>query len=110
MEKKKRYGSVIALRPEHADYYKKLHANPWPEVLKTIKDCHIENYSIYLFNNMLFSYFEYTGDDYDADMQKMASDPITQEWWKECKPCQLPLKERKESEWWADMDEVFHLD
>ncbi len=110
MAQKRRYGSVIKVRPEKLAYYKRLHADPWEGVLKTIKACNIENYSIYLHDGYLFSYFEYTGDDYDADMAKMALDPITQEWWAECKPCQLPLNPQNPGEWWTDMEEVFHLD
>jgi len=28
----------------------------------------------------LSSYFEYVGNDFEADMAKMAADPTTQEW------------------------------
>ncbi|MDR0585539.1 MAG: L-rhamnose mutarotase [Treponema sp.] len=106
----KRYGSVIGVRPEKLDEYKKLHAAVWPDVLKMIADCNIKNYSIYYHNGLLFSYFEYTGDNYEADMAKMAADPATQKWWDVCKPCQRPLESRKEGEWWADAEEVFHCD
>ncbi len=101
---------VIRVKPEKLEEYKKLHANPWPGVLKTIKECHIRNYSIFYHDGYLFSYFEYTGDNYEEDMKKMADDPVTQEWWKLCKPCQEPLSSRQEGEWWAEMEEVFHLD
>lgn len=106
----KRYGSVIKINPEKIDIYKKLHANPWPEINAMIKECNIQNYSIYLKDEYLFSYFEYIGSDFEADMAKMAADPMTQKWWDECKPCQIPIKTRKEGEWWADMEEVYHLD
>lgn len=43
-------------------------------------------------------------------MARMAADPVTQEWWAVCMPCQEPLETRKEGEWWADMAEVFHHD
>lgn len=110
---KKRYGSVIGLKPEKVEEYKLLHANAWPAVLQTIKDCNIQNYSIYLrrLDNgkfYLFSYFEYVGTDFEADMAKMAADPTTQKWWRLCKPCQVPLPDRAQDEWWADMEEVFH--
>jgi L-rhamnose mutarotase len=39
----------------------------------------------------------------------MAADSETQRWWKECKPCQLPLENRKEGQWWLDLEEVFHF-
>ena len=109
----KRYGSVIGVRDEKLAEYKRLHAAVWPGVLKMIKECHIQNYSIYLRKmpdgrHYLFSYFEYTGADFAADMATMAADPTTQKWWAECKPCQQPLEDRAQGEWWAGMEEVFH--
>lgn len=110
----KRFGSVIGVRKEKIAAYKKLHAAVWPEVLKKIKQCHIRNYSIYLHKlggkYYLFSYFEHTGKDIDADLARMAADPMTQKWWAVCKPCQKPIPDRKKGEWWAGMEEVFHCD
>jgi len=106
----KRYGSVLRLRPEAEEEYKRYHANVWPEVLDKIRKCNIRNYSIYLKDGYLFGYYEYHGADYQADMAKMAADPKTQEWWKIMMPMQEPLTTRREGEWWADMEEVFHLD
>ena len=85
-----RYGMLTGLKAEQVERYKKLHAAVWPGVLKTIKECKIQNYSIFLKDTgrqqyFLFGYFEYTGDDYEADMAKMAADPTTQEW---CAPLQ----------------------
>jgi L-rhamnose mutarotase len=109
-----RYGSVIGLNPDKIDEYKRLHAAVWPDVLKMIKQCNIRNYSIYLRQlegrHYLFSYFEYTGTDFAADMAKMAADATTQRWWEHCMPCQAPLVDRKAGEWWANMEEVFHAD
>jgi len=110
-----RYASVIGLHPEKIDAYKQLHAAVWPEVLAKISECGIRNYSIFLRqlpdgNHYLFSYFEYVGDDFEADMKKMAGDPHTQDWWKVCQPCQNPLPDRAEGEWWSAMEEVFHHD
>jgi L-rhamnose mutarotase len=111
----KRYGTVIGLHSDKLDQYTRLHAAVWPEVLKMIHQCNIRNYSIYLRRlpdgqHYLFSYFEYTGGDFDADMAKMAADPVTQQWWELCKPCQVPLADRAPGQWWATMDEVFHQD
>jgi L-rhamnose mutarotase len=111
----KRYGMVIGLNADKIDEYKKLHAAVWPDVLRMIKECHIRNYSIYLRQlddgqHYLFSYFEYTGSDFAADMAKMAADPTTQRWWSCCQPCQKPLAHRAPDEWWAGMEEVFHCD
>jgi L-rhamnose mutarotase len=110
-----RYGSVIGVKEDMLEKYKELHANPWPQVNKQITECNIQNFSIYLTQfpdgkYYLFSYFEYTGDDFDADMKKMADDPMTQKWWKETDPCQFGLENRPEGEWWKSMEEVYHLD
>jgi L-rhamnose mutarotase len=43
-------------------------------------------------------------------MAKMAADPTTQKWWRVCRPCQIPLRDRQKGEWWAGMEEVFHQD
>ena len=113
--KVKRCGMVIGLKAEKLEEYRKLHAAVWPDVLAMIRKCHIQNYSIHLrqFDDgryWLFSYFEYTGDDFDADMARMAADPATQKWWSLCKPCQAPLNGCAETSWWAPMEEVFHAD
>lgn len=105
-----RYGMVLKVRPERIEEYKEYHAAVWPGVAKMITECNITNYSIYLKDGFLFSYFEYVGDDFEADMAKMAADPVTQEWWDIMMPMQEPLPTRKEGEWWAEMEEVFHQD
>ncbi len=99
----KRYAWVIGVRPEKLAEYKRLHAAVWPDVLQMIKACHIERYSIYLRQlddgrHYLFSYLEYVGKDFAGDMAKMAADPTTQKWWEVCKPCQVPLANRREGE------------
>lgn len=108
----KRYGSIIGLQPDRIAEYKRLHAAVWPDVLKQIRASNITNYSIFLKEpeNLLFAYFEYVGDDYEADMAAMTADPKTQDWWAVCMPCQKPLDSRRPGEWWADMEEVFHTD
>jgi L-rhamnose mutarotase len=101
---------VLKVRPEKFQEYRKLHAAVWPGVLKMIAECNIRNYSIYHKDGYLFSYFEYVGDDFDADMVKMAADETTRKWWALCEPCQQPLETRVPGEWWAGMEEVFHCD
>jgi len=106
-----RMAHVIRLRPEHRDAYTRLHAEVWPQVLDRLRASHITNYSIFLREPemLMFSYWEYTGDDFAADSAAIAADPITQEWWRMCGPMQAPLDTRAAGEWWAGMSEVFHL-
>lgn len=105
-----RYGMAIRLRPEAEAAYKIYHQAVWPEVLDRITACNIRNYSIFLHAGTLFAYFEYNGEDYKADMQKMADDPKTQEWWAIMNPMQEPLTTHGEGDWWTSLEEVFHTD
>lgn len=103
---------VTKVKPEHLDRYCELHADVWPGVLRQIKDCNIRNYSIFLKTmpdgeHYLFSYLEYTGTDFDADMQSMAADPETQRWWDVCKPCLAPVEPMPPGEVWSPMQQVF---
>ncbi len=106
----RRYGMTIRLRPEAEAEYRRFHRSVWPEVLATITACNLRNYTIFLENDVLFGYFEYIGEDFGADMAKMAADPKTQEWWTIMKPMQVPSPDRREGDWWTNMDEVFHTD
>ena len=64
----------------------------------------------YRYGDLLFAYMEYHGDDFDADMAKMAADETTQKWWDLCMPMQKPVDDRAEGEWWKTIEEVFHCD
>jgi len=105
----KRVHQIVKVKPECLAKYKELHANIWLDVAKAITESNIENYSIAFRDGLLFTYFEYVGNDFDADMAKMAAAPITQEWWAVCKPCLTPVESEKVSDCWADMEEVFYL-
>ena len=105
-----RFGQTIKLKPEGIQKYIDYHADPWPGVNQKLKEANISRYSIYIKEDTLFAYFEYTGEDYEKDMELIAADPTTQEWWSLVKPLMEPLPTRKEGEFWADMEEIFHLD
>jgi L-rhamnose mutarotase len=107
-----RMGMVIGLKPPkgrgiQAASCGRVAGNP-----ALISDCNITNYSIFLkrAGKPAVRHWEYAGTDFDADMAKMAAHPKNQEWWSVCMPCQKPLATRKEGEWWAMMEEVFHHD
>ncbi|HVZ64564.1 MAG TPA: L-rhamnose mutarotase [Lacunisphaera sp.] len=109
----RRFHAVTGLRPEKADDYFKLHAAVWPGVLKMIRQANIRNFSIAVKEIdgklYLLSYYEYVGDDYEADMKRIAADPETQRWWRETEPCQLPLPDAAAKRTiWADAREVFY--
>lgn len=107
-----RMGMVIGIQPERIAEYKRLHVEVWPEILAGLSAANIRNYSIYLREpeNLLFGYWEYVGTDFAGDMNALAAQDVTKRWWDACMPCQAPLESRSKDEWWAAMEEVFHLD
>jgi len=110
-----RYGMVIGLKPEAIERYEDLHANPWSGVLDQLDRSHLRDFSIWTIElhpgeHYLFGYFEYDGDDLEADMAVMAEDATTQKWWAETDPCQTPIPTAVEGEQWTMMREVFFHD
>lgn len=105
-----RVAEVIHVDEALVDEYERLHAECWPEVLNRLRTSKVTNYSIYRHGTLLFSYFEYTGDDYAADMAAIAGDPVTQRWWRLCRPMQHPVEGRAQGEWWHALPEIFHLE
>ncbi|EWM10386.1 L-rhamnose mutarotase [Kutzneria sp. 744] len=105
-----RHAAVIRLRPEQEAEYRALHAAVWPAVLTTLTRANVRNYSIFLRDGLLFSYLEYVGQDHAADMARVAADPETRRWWTFTDPCQQPVDTAAAGEWWAPMEELFHLD
>jgi len=106
----RRVATVIRLRPDKEQEYRRLHADVWPGVLDRMTRSNIHNYSIFLRDGVLFGYYEYVGDDYDADMAAVRADPESQRWWTLTDPCQEPVPTAAAGEWWAPAKELFHLD
>jgi L-rhamnose mutarotase len=106
----RRVAAVTRLRPENEAEYRRLHVAVWPGVLAALKAAHVRNYSIYLRDGMLFSYLEYSGSDYAADMAAIAADATTQEWWRLTDACQEPLDSADPHGPWAPAEELFHLE
>jgi len=76
----------------------------WPELAGLISQSGIRNYTIYLYDQQLFSYLEV--DDWQKAMDFLAKQPIAVEWQK----LMSPLMEADDpSSPWQLMEEVFHL-
>ena len=102
---------VIKIKPEKLEEYKRLHADSNPGVRDLLNKYHMHSFSIFLLEiddeYYEFGYYEYTGDDYEGDMAKLAAEERNIEWLKICDPMQIPLKGHKS---WVMMEEVFHND
>ena len=106
----RRVAQIIQLNPDDEAAYIRYHKQVWPAVLATIAECNMGNYSIFLRNGLLFSYFEYYGTNFADDMRKMSACPETQRWWSIMDPMQSPVADAPPGERWSGMHEVFHFD
>ena len=106
----KRIAQVIGVAPDKAEEYIALHKDVPAAVAEHLTRCGYRNYSIFLWDSLLFSYIEYVGDDYEKDLALMAEHEPTRAWWKLVGPLQVPVATRNEGEWWASIQEVYHQD
>jgi L-rhamnose mutarotase len=104
----KRVGMVIELRPEHLAEYRRLHADGHPGVRDLLSKYHLRNFSIFLHQVagrwLEFGYYEYHGEDFEADMAALAAEPRNQDWLVRCDPMQAPLENETG---WAMMEQVY---
>ena len=104
----KRVGMITGIKPDMIEEYKRLHADSNPGVRDLLTKYNMRNFSIYLQQIegkwYEFGYYEYTGDDFDSDMEKLAVEPRNIEWLKVCDPMQISLPG---SNGWVEMERVF---
>ncbi len=105
-----RMGMVIRLKADRVAEYKALHAAPWPEMDAALRAANIQNYSIFLQEpeNILFGYWEYTGQDYQADMAALGALELIRRWLTLTHACQSPMVEGGKG--WSMMEQVYRLD
>jgi len=106
----KRVGMVIGIKEDRLEEYKSLHAESNPGVRDLLRAVHIHNFSIYVSQlpdgkYYLFGYYEYIGNDYEADMAQLDSKPRVKEWLAMCSSMQVPLPNESE---WKEMDAVYY--
>jgi len=114
----KRFAQIVKLKPEFVGKYKEAHAAVWPEVLKAIKGCNVQDYSIFHDpeTHILFASFKYVGYDYAGDMERMRENPKVREWWAMTDSWQESMVpgatksdvEPPSASWWKPIEEVFY--
>lgn len=101
---------VIGVREDRLDEYRELHRDTHPGVRDLLAKANMRNFSIFLTtladgNPYLFGYYEYHGDNYEADMAWLDAEPRNKEWLSMTDPMQIPLPGHDS---WKVMDEVYH--
>ena len=129
----RRFGAAIKLLPLEYQRYRQLHDNVWPQVHYACTSPIFETFPYFTtrkrrpcFNTLnglgTWQAKSLTRREeqalFEKDMNAIASDPVTREWWMECEPCQepfsqwlpgsLPLSKGGKGDWWAPMECVCH--
>jgi len=100
-----RVAFVMQLEPGQEELYREKHDAIWPEMVATLHDFGISNYSIFRGGLTLFAYLEC------ADPARLAAqrdNPVVQRWWAMMRP--LMVYNADGTPWSEPIDEVFHLD
>ncbi len=105
----KRVAMVIKVKADRLDEYLKLHSDSEPGVRDLLSKYNMRNFSIFLTqledgNYYEFGYWEYWGDDFEADMAAMEKEPRNREWLEMCDPMQIPLQGEKG---WREMQRIY---
>ena len=106
----KRIGMIIGIKPDRIAAYEALHAASNQGVRDLLDKYHMHNFSIYIHkmddsHYYLFAYYEYTGNDYEADMATMAKELRNIAWLSKTDAMQIPFPGETS---WTKMQEVFH--
>jgi L-rhamnose mutarotase len=105
----KRVGMVIKIDSTRITEYLALHADSNPGVRDLLVKYHLRNFSIFMTqlddgNYYEFGYYEYTGNNFEADMANLDAEPRNKDWLKICDPMQIPLKGETS---WKKMKQVY---
>jgi L-rhamnose mutarotase len=100
-----RVAFLMQLEPGNEELYRTKHDEIWPEMVATLHDYGIRNYSIFRRGLQLFAYLEC--DDPDR-LATQRDNPVVQRWWQMMRP--LMVYNADGTPWSEPLDEVFHLD
>lgn len=102
-----RIGLVTGLKSEQEASYRSLCQTIWPGVSDQMARSKIRDWTTFVVGIgeklYLFSYYEYVGDDFEADMARMKENPVVRRWLKLIEACQLPLPEIEGKGMWCEM-------
>jgi L-rhamnose mutarotase len=101
---------VVGIKPDRISAYEVVHAASNPGVRDLLAKYNMHNFSIFIHQLddgrfYLFGYYEYTGQDYKGDMERLDAEPRNQEWLSTTDPLQIPLQGETS---WSIMREVYH--
>jgi len=98
--------------PAVIETYRDYHRRVWPEVLDSLRTVGVERMDIHQLGRRLVMILELTdGLDFRRVFARhLASSARVAEWERLMKSLQEPSPDAPEGEWWALMEQVFHLE
>jgi L-rhamnose mutarotase len=72
------YSWVAEVRPGYEEEYVRRHQEIWPEMVETLREAGISNYSIFRHGLTLFGYFE--TDDLKRTTESLARSEVNRRW------------------------------
>lgn len=101
-----RFGTVTKVKPGRLTEYIRLHNEIPDEVVAAAHQYGLRNFNIYYWNGLLFSYFEYVGENFKADMIEKNSLPAMRRWRMVCDDCFERMEGQEEFD--ISMEQIFH--
>lgn len=106
----KRIGQVVKIKKDSLQAYKRLHADTTQGVRDLLKKYHMRNFNIFMVkladgDYYEFAYYEYWGDNYEADMKKLSKEPRNQKWLERTDPMQEGITADQQG--WKVMERIY---
>jgi len=98
---------VMKLKPGHEAEYEKRHDEIWPELVQTLNQAGVTDYSIFLekSSNKLFAVLRRSEDH---NMDSLPLEPIVQKWWSYMADIMVTDADNRPVD--ESLDLVFHMD
>jgi L-rhamnose mutarotase len=109
----KTFGLTLCLQDdaEKIAAYRRFHQSVWPEVIRRLRECGVDNMQIFLRGTRLFMYLV-TDDEFEPgrDFSRINEDPTSRRWNEMMADLQARAPEADPDEWWSTMELVFDMD
>ncbi|MDZ7638427.1 MAG: L-rhamnose mutarotase [Bryobacterales bacterium] len=103
-----RYAFRLRVKQEAIERYELEHTRVWPELLATLKEVGISDYSIFRRGQELILVLRV--EDFEAAWSQLEQDPVNKRWQAFMAPFFEPLEAREPGERFPMFYEVFHLE
>ena len=100
---------LLNVRPERLEEYKTRHVAVWPEMIRALRECGWNNYSLFLRpDGLLVGYLE--TPDFEQALKEMKRREVNHRWQSEMAPFFVSQDGSGPDQFMIPLEEVFHLD